>query len=266
MATLSFRKERVDAKRPGEVFSRSEVEQTTMANTNKVALITGANKGIGLEIARQLGKQGITVVLGSRDPQKGQAAADLLKGEGIDARTVKLEVTDAADRDALPEFLQSQFGRLDILINNAGILKDAEGITPDLLARTFEANAIAPYFLTETLLPLLKAAPAGRVVHQSSILGSIATTAGGMFSPGYLLPAYASSKAALNMLGVIQSEALKDSKVKVNIAHPGSVKTDMNPGGDLTLEEGAKTAVTLALLPDDGPTGGYFHLGETLPW
>ncbi len=232
---------------------------------NKVALITGANKGIGLEIARQLGHQGITVVLGSRDPLKGQAAADMLKSEGIDAHTLKLEVTDAADRDAALAFFQ-QLGRLDILVNNAGILKDAEGITPDLLARTFDSNAIAPYFLTETLLPLLKAAPAGRIVHQSSILGSIATTAAGTFSPDYLLPAYASSKAALNMLGVIQAEALKDTSVRVNIAHPGSVKTDMNPGGTLSLEEGAKTAVTLATLPDDGPTGGFFHLGETLPW
>ena len=237
-----------------------------MANTNKVALITGANKGIGLEIARQLGHQGITVVIGSRDPQKGQMAVDTLKAEGIDAHTLKLEVTDAADRDAALAFFQN-LGRLDILINNAGImLEQSDGITPDALARTYDANAIAPYFLAETLMPLLKAAPAGRVVHQSSILGSLATTVAGRFTPNYLLPAYASSKAALNMLGVIQAEALKDTNVKVNIAHPGSVKTDMNPAGDLTLEEGAKTAVTLATLPDDGPTGGYFHLGEMLPW
>ena len=237
-----------------------------MPNTNKVALITGANKGIGLEIARQLGHQGITVVLGSRDPQKGQTAADTLKAEGIDAHTVKLEVTDEADRAATLTFLQDTFGRLDILINNAGIMLESEGITPSMLARTYDANAIAPYFLTETLLPLLKAAPAGRVVHQSSILGSLATNASGEIPLEYLLPAYNSSKAALNMLGVIQAENLKNTAIKVNIAHPGSVKTDMNPGGDLTLEEGAKTAVTLATLPDDGPTGGYFHLGETLPW
>lgn len=237
-----------------------------MPNTNKVALITGANKGIGLEIARQLGHQGITVVLGSRDPQKGQTAADTLKAEGIDAHTVKLEVTDEADRAATLTFLQDTFGRLDILINNAGIMLESEGITPSMLARTYDANAIAPYFLTETLLPLLKAAPAGRVVHQSSILGSLATNASGQIPLEYLLPAYNSSKAALNMLGVIQAENLKGTAIKVNIAHPGSVKTDMNPGGDLTLEEGAKTAVTLATLPNDGPTGGYFHLGETLPW
>ncbi len=238
-----------------------------MANANKVALITGANKGIGLEIARQLGRQGITVVLGSRDPQRGQAAAEALKGEGIDAHTVTLEVTDAADRDAALAFLQDQFGRLDILVNNAGImLETSEGVTPDTLARTYDANVIAPYFLTETLLPLLQAAPAGRVVHQSSVLGSLATHASGDLPTEWMLPAYNSSKAALNMLGVIQAARLKDTPVKVNIAHPGSVKTDMNPGGELSLEDGAETAVTLATLPDDGPTGGYFHRGETLPW
>ena len=236
-----------------------------MAADTKVALITGANKGIGLEIARQLGQQGVTVVVGSRDPQRGQEAVDTLKAEGIDAHTIKLEVTDAADRDAALAFFQ-KLGRLDILVNNAGVMLESEGITPDTLSRTYDANVIAPYFLTETLLPLLKAAPAGRVVHQSSILGSLATVASGQVPAEYVLPAYCSSKAALNMLGVVQAEALKDTNIKVNIAHPGSVKTDMNPGGDLSLEEGAKTAVTLATLPDDGPTGGFFHLGETLPW
>ncbi len=237
-----------------------------MASDKKVALITGANKGIGLEIARQLGAQGITVVVGSRDPNKGQKAVDTLRAEGIDAHTLKLEVTDAADRVAALPYLQEKFGRLDILVNNAGIMLESEGVTPDTLARTYDANVIAPYFLTETLLPLLQAAPAGRVVHQSSILGSLATNASGQIPTEYLLPAYNSSKAALNMLGVIQAGSLKDTPIKVNIAHPGSVKTDMNPGGDLTLEEGAKTAVTLATLPEDGPTGGFFHLGETLPW
>ena len=238
-----------------------------MASDKKVALITGANKGIGLEIARQLGHQGITVIIGSRDPQRGQAAADALKAEGLDAHTLKLEMTDAADRAAALTFLQQEFGRLDILVNNAGImLEPSEGVTPESLSKTYDANVIAPYFLTETLLPLLKAAPAGRVVHQSSALGSLATNASPDMALAWMLPAYNSSKAALNMLGVIQAATLKDTNVKVNIAHPGSVKTDMNPGGSLSLEDGAKTAVALATLPDDGPTGGYFHLGETLPW
>ena len=237
-----------------------------MASDKKVALITGANKGIGLEIARQLGTQGITVVVGSRDPKKGQDAVDTLKAEGIDAYTLKLEVTDAADRAAALPYLQETFGRLDILVNNAGVLLDGEGVTAENLTQTFDANVTAPYLLSEALLPLLKAAPAGRIVHQSSVLGSIASHASGQVPPQYALPAYSASKAALNMLGVVQAEQLKDTPVKVNLAHPGSVKTDMNPGGDLTLEEGAKTAVTLATLPDDGPTGGFFHLGETLPW
>ena len=142
-----------------------------MASDKKVALITGANKGIGLEIARQLGRQGMAVVLGSRDPQRGQSAADALSSEGIDAYTVKLEVTEAADREAALVFLQEQFGRLDVLVNNAGVMLESEGISPDVLSRTYDANVIAPYFLTESLLPLLKAAPAGRVVHQSSALG-----------------------------------------------------------------------------------------------
>ena len=237
-----------------------------MASDKKVALITGANKGIGLEIARQLGKQGITVVIGSRDPKRGQDAVDTLKAEGIDASTLKLEVTDAADRAAALPYFQDTFGRLDILVNNAGVLLDGEGVTAENLTQTFDANVTAPYLLSEALLPLLKAAPAGRVVHQSSVLGSIASHASGQIPPQYALPAYSASKAALNMLGVVQAEQLKDTPVKINLAHPGSVKTDMNPGGDLTLEEGAKTAVTLATLPDDGPTGGFFHLGETLPW
>lgn len=237
-----------------------------MASDKKVALITGANKGIGLEIARQLGTQGITVVVGSRDPKKGQDAVDTLKAEGIDAYTLKLEVTDAADRAAALPYFQDTFGRLDVLVNNAGVLLDGEGVTAENLTQTFDANVTAPYLLSEALLPLLKAAPAGRIVHQSSVLGSIASHASGQVPPQYALPAYSASKAALNMLGVVQAEQLKDTPVKVNLAHPGSVKTDMNPGGDLTLEEGAKTAVTLATLPDDGPTGGFFHLGETLPW
>ena len=237
-----------------------------MATDNKVALITGANKGLGLEIARQLGRQGITVVLGARDPQKGRAAADALCAEGIDAHTVKLEVTDAADREAALAFLQRQFGRLDILVNNAGVLLDAEGVTPEVLARTYDANVIAPYLLTETLLPLLRAAPAGRVVHHSSVLGSLATHASGQIPPAWTLPAYSSSKAALNMLAVIQAGRLKDTPVKVNAAHPGSVKTDMNAVGTLSVAEGARTAVSLATLPPDGPTGGFFHAGEALPW
>ena len=236
-------------------------------NSSQVALITGANKGIGLEIARQLGKQGITVVLGSRDTAKGQAAADTLKSEGIDAHTVKLEVTDANDVAALPAFFTDTFGRLDILINNAAVMPEARGpVTADTFREGHDANVIAPYILTETLLPLLQSAPAGRIVNHSSILGSLTFNAGGEMPKEGLLPIYNSTKAGLNMITVIHAQRLKDTPLKINAAHPGSVKTDMNPGGDLTLEQGAQTAVRLATLPADGPTGGYFHMGDTLPW
>ena len=237
-----------------------------MANANKVALITGANKGIGLEIARQLGKQGITVVIGSRDTGRGEAAAQSLKDEGIDAYSVKLEVTNAGDIAALPAYFEAHFGRLDILINNAGVIAEQDGVTPEVLRQTYEANVIAPFALTQALLSLLKASPSGRIVNQSSALGSLTLNASGDLPLTWMLPGYNSSKAALNMLTVIQAAQLKDTSIKVNIAHPGSVKTDMNTQGELTVEEGAKTAVRLALLPDDGPTGGFFHFEDTLPW
>ncbi|MDQ2800378.1 MAG: SDR family oxidoreductase [Armatimonadota bacterium] len=233
---------------------------------NKVALITGANKGIGLEIARQLGRQGITVVLGSRDAGRGVAAAQTLKADDIDAHFVKLDVTNAADIAALPDYFEKNFGRLDILVNNAGVIAEREGVTPEALRQTYEANVIAPYALTQALLPLLKASPASRIVNQSSALGSLTLNASGNLSADWLLPAYNSSKAALNMLTVIQAAQLKDTPLKVNAAHPGSVKTDLNRQGELSVEDGAKTAVTLATLPADGPTGGFFHLGETLAW
>jgi NAD(P)-dependent dehydrogenase (short-subunit alcohol dehydrogenase family) len=235
---------------------------------NKVALITGANKGLGFEIARQLGQQGVTVVLGARDNAKAEEAAKKLKAEGVDARAVKLDVTKEADVAGLPAFFESKFGRLDILINNAGVMFDFGGVTRDTFRQTYEANVIAPYFITQALLPLLKASPAGRIVNHSSIMGSMTVMGDpNSISPEWALPAYCSSKAALNMLTVTAARALEGTNVKVNSAHPGWVKTDM--GSDqapMEVVDGAKTAVALALLPDDGPTGGFFHMGETLPW
>jgi len=134
-------------------------------NRNKVALITGANKGLGLEIARQLGQKGVTVVLGARDDAKAKAAADELKAEGVDAHWVKLDVTNASDVEALPAFFESKFGRLDILVNNAGVALDFGGLTRETFRQTYETNVIAPYFIAQALLPLLKASPAGRIVN-----------------------------------------------------------------------------------------------------
>jgi len=235
---------------------------------NRAAFITGANKGLGLEIARQLGRQGVTVVLGARDKAKGNAAADELKAEGIDAHAVKLEVTNEADVAALPEFFKSKFGRLDILINNAGVALDFGGVTIDIFRQTYETNLFAPYFITQALLPLLKASPAGRIVNHSSVMGSIATIGdSNSFPLEMIAPVYCSSKSALNMLTVTTARTLAGTNVKINAAHPGWVKTDL--GSDrapMEVVDGAKTAVALALLPDDGPSGGFFHLGERLPW
>ncbi|MGH9936142.1 MAG: SDR family oxidoreductase [Blastocatellia bacterium] len=235
---------------------------------NKVAFITGANKGLGFEIARQLGQRGVTVALGARDDTRGNEAADKLKAEGIDAHAVKIDVTNEADVAALPALFESKFGRLDILINNAGVMLDWGGVTRDTFHQTYETNVFAPYFITEALLPLLKASPAGRIVNHSSSMGSMALMGDpNSFPPETVTPVYCSSKAALNMLTVTLARRLEGTNVKVNSADPGWVKTDMGTEqAPLEVVDGAKTAVALALLPDDGPTGGYFHLGETLPW
>jgi NAD(P)-dependent dehydrogenase (short-subunit alcohol dehydrogenase family) len=245
-----------------------------MANNKKIALITGANKGLGFEMARQLGQAGVTVVVAARDAQKGEAAADKLRVEGMDAQSVKLDVTEKADLAAASTYLQDKFGKLDILINNAGIALDGLGETTvsttsdDIIHRTFDTNFFAPIALTQTLLPLLKKSDAGRIVNMSSILGS-QTLHADPHSPIYNFKAlsYDASKAALNSFTIHLAYELKDTKIKVNSAHPGWVKTDMGTdAAPMAIPEGAKTGVALALLGEDGPTGGFFHLGSPLPW
>jgi len=232
-----------------------------------VVLITGANKGLGLEIARQLGKQGYGVVLGARDIAKGDAAASALRREGCDAHAVKLDVAREEDVQGLPAFFAARFGRLDVLVNNAGV---AEWATDDLASfrHTFEANLFGVVATTYALLPLIKESPAGRIVNHSSVLGSLTSisTQPDMFG-SFVVPAYTASKAALNGFTVALAHKLRGTRVKVNSAHPGWVKTDL--GGDaapMTVETGAKTAVRLAMLPDNGPTGRFFHLDDELPW
>jgi NAD(P)-dependent dehydrogenase (short-subunit alcohol dehydrogenase family) len=245
-----------------------------MANKGKIALITGANKGLGFEMARQLGKEGVTVVLGARDPQSGEAAAAKLMADGIDAHFLKLDVTNPADHSAAAAFLADKFGGLDILINNAGISGEPLGTgkqgTPssEVLRCTFDTNFFAPVALTQAVLPLLLKSKAGRIVNMSSILGSQALHADPA-SPIYNFKAlaYDSSKAALNSFTIHLAYELKDTKIKVNSAHPGWVKTDMGTdAAPMELPEGGKTGVELALLPEDGPSGGYFHLGKPIPW
>ena len=225
-------------------------------------------------MARQLGQAGVAVVLAARDAAKGEAAAAKLRGEGLDARFFKLDVTNKEDHAAAAAFLEREFGRLDILINNAGISADGLGggkastTTGDSLHRTFETNFFAPVALTQALLPLLKKSAAGRIVNMSSILGS-QTLHADPKSPIYDFKSlsYDASKAALNSLTIHLAHELKDTKIKVNSAHPGWVKTDMGTdAAPMEIPEGGKTGVALALLGEDGPTGGFFHLGKPLPW
>jgi NAD(P)-dependent dehydrogenase (short-subunit alcohol dehydrogenase family) len=243
-----------------------------------VALVTGGNKGLGLEIARQLGKQGVRVVIGAREAAKGDVAGAKLKSEGLDVRAVKLDVANTSDVAALPGFFQKHFNRLDILVNNAGIgidtdtpewmISTAGSVSVDKLRRTFDTNLFGAVAVTQVLLPLLKASPAGRIVNHSSILGSLTLHADPK-SPIYGTKpfAYDASKTALNAFTVHLAYELRDTKVKVNSAHPGWVKTDMGTdAAPMEIVDGAKTAMQLATLAEDGPTGGFFHLGDRLPW
>ena len=252
-----------------------------MASQDKVAFITGANKGIGLETARGLGAQGITVVMASRDEAKGRAAADALRSEGVKSvEAVRFDVTRPEDHREIARHLEARYGKLDILVNNAGVmLEDSDfgapggfntttTVTPEVLRQTFETNFFAVVALTQSLLPLIRKAPAGRIVNLSSILGSL-TLHSDPSSPIYDKKAFAydASKTAINAFTVHLAQALRGTKIKVNSAHPGWVKTDMGgSAAPMEVSEGGKTSVQLATLPDDGPTGGYFHLGQRLPW
>ncbi len=237
----------------------------------KVALITGANKGIGKEIARQLGAQGLTVLIGARDEGRGAEAAAELTKEGINAHAVPLDVTDQASINAAAHRIESDYGRLDVLVNNAGIALDggpASALDVDTLRRTYETNVFGVFAATQAMLPLLKKSEAGRIVNMSSGLGSLTQNSDPDWEFAIVKPlAYNSSKAALNMITVILATQLKDTPIKVNAADPGFTATDLNGHrGTRTVAQGATAAVRLATLPADGPTGGYFDEDGAVPW
>jgi len=246
-----------------------------MAKDTKVAFITGGNRGIGFETARQLGQQGINVVIGSRDLEKGKTAAAKLKAEGANVEAIRFDITKRADYKEAYDYLDKNFGKLDILVNNAGIEREGLGTenrtsttSPAVLHEIMDTNFFGTVELTQTLLPLIKKAPAGRIVNLSSILGSLTLHADPK-SPIYAFKGfgYDTSKAALNSFTIHLAHELKDTKIKVNSAHPGWVKTEMGTdAAPMEIPDGAKTSVRLATLPDDGPTGGYFHMADALPW
>jgi NAD(P)-dependent dehydrogenase (short-subunit alcohol dehydrogenase family) len=238
----------------------------------KVALVTGANKGIGYEIARGLGGTGATVLLGTRDAGRGTAAAEKLAAEGISAVPVDLDVTDPVSVSAAAARIEREYGRLDILVNNAGIFVE-RGQRPselpvDALIRTYATNVYGVVAVTNAVLPLLRRSPAGRIVNVSSGLGSLALT-GDPRGPYAAFPllAYNSSKSALNAVTVSYANELRDTPIKVNAADPGYCATDLNGhAGPRTPAQGAVAAVRLATLPDDGPTAGFFSEDGAEPW
>ena len=238
---------------------------------SRVAVVTGANKGIGLEIARQLGREGITVFLGARDVERGRAAAEKLRAEGLDARPLPLDVTDDASVSAAAALLEQSEGRLDILVNNAGIAIDdgpPSRVSLDAVRRTYETNVFGVIRTTQALLPLLRRSDAGRIVNLSSGLGSLTRNSDPTWDYASVkFLAYNSSKTAVNAITVQFAYELRTTPIKVNAADPGYVATDMNRNqGVRSVEQGAATPVRLALLPADGPTGGYFNDDGPLPW
>ena len=232
-----------------------------------VAVVTGAYRGLGFETCRQLARQGYRVVLTARNEPQGRGAAEILREEGLDVTFRALDVTSDASVRELAEFLNESFGRLHVLVNNAGIFPDASPWSGDSsvfdadldTVRTgLETNTLGPVRLCQTLIPFMQGR--GRVVNVSSGMGQLSEMNG--CCPGYRL-----SKTALNAVTRIFADELKDTDIKVNSICPGWVRTDMG-GKDapLSVEEGAKGIVWAAVLPDDGPTGGFFRHGERIDW
>ncbi len=240
--------------------------------SKKIVLVTGANKGIGFEVARQIGRTGATVLLGARNKLAGEKAAAMLASEGLAIDFIALDVTDYNSVSAAATAITNEFGRLDILVNNAGISDPADGAAPtaclDAVERVMRTNFLGTLAVTQAMLPLLRKAPSARIVNVSSGLGSLAQNS----DPGYLAAAtkligYSASKASLNMLTVQLGYLLRDTAIKVNSADPGYTATDLNGHRGLqTIPEGAAEAIRLALLPDDGPTGTYSDNKGIIPW
>jgi NAD(P)-dependent dehydrogenase (short-subunit alcohol dehydrogenase family) len=238
----------------------------------KVALITGANRGIGFEIARQLGTLGFTVLVGARDMKRGAEAAGRLGQDGIHALPIVLDVTDNVTIEAAVREVEREFGKLDVLVNNAGVALD-RGMKPSevplaLLRATYETNVFGPVAVLQAFLPLLRKSDAGRVVNASSELASLERNGDPEFEFGHLnLLAYNSSKTALNAVTVQLAKELRETGIKINAADPGYTATDFNQHrGTQSVVQGARTAVRLATLPAEGPTGGFFAEEGPIPW
>jgi NAD(P)-dependent dehydrogenase (short-subunit alcohol dehydrogenase family) len=238
-----------------------------MAHT-RVALISGGNRGIGLEIGRQLARRGVLIVIGARDLAKGETAALAIRDDGQHAETVQLDIADGNSVAAAVEEVVRRHGRIEILINNAAILIDGPGgfksslfeLKADTARQTFETNLLGPLRLTQAVAPIMERNGYGRIVNLSSGAGQLSDMRSGF-------PAYRMSKTALNALTRITAAELASTNIKVNAVCPGWVRTDMGGAeAERPVEIGAETPVWLATLPEDGPTGGFFRDKRPIPW
>jgi NAD(P)-dependent dehydrogenase (short-subunit alcohol dehydrogenase family) len=247
-----------------------------LTTPSKIALVTGANRGIGFEITRQLAGKGVRVVLSGRNQVAVTEAAANLRSAGLDVEGLQLDVTDPQSIAAAAAELDAKYGRLDILVNNAAIRIEKYGKQPSEQSlgewrETFDTNLFGMVEVTLAVLPMIRRSQAGRIVNVSSLLASLTLHSDPdsyTYSPTFKsLPAYSATKSAVNSWTVHLAYELRDTSIKVNSAHPGYTRTDMNEGaGDIDPPDGAATGVSLALLDDNGPTGSYVHAGKVLPW
>lgn len=236
------------------------------------ALVTGANKGLGLAIAKGLAAAGLTVWMGARDCSRGEAAVQTLRDEGFDVRFIQIDVADDASVRRAAERVGQEIDALDVLVNNAGVVLDLatppSALSMDDVKATYEVNLFGPIRVTQAFAPLLKAADGARIVNMGSGVGSLTliTDPTSLFSTVNLL-AYSSSKVALNAVTVSFAKEFEPLGIKVNSVEPGNVRTDLNDNtGCLSPEEGADTAIRIALIDKDGPTGGFFGSHGRQPW
>ncbi|MFJ3036380.1 SDR family oxidoreductase [Curtobacterium pusillum] len=242
-----------------------------MQNENTTtALVTGGNKGIGYAIAEGLGRQGLRVLVGARGDDARRRAVEQLRASGIDADGVRIDVTDDASVTAAATDVEERFGRLDVLVNNAGIsgpfdpvtwTQDPTTLDLDVVRQVVDVNVYGVIRVTNAMLPLLRRSPAPRIVNASSSMGSLGR------QPGPVMAAYSPSKTFLNGITTQYARAFADTPIIVNAACPGLVATDFNGfAGERTAAQGAATAIRLATLPDDGPRGGFFEDAGVVPW
>jgi NAD(P)-dependent dehydrogenase (short-subunit alcohol dehydrogenase family) len=238
----------------------------------KIALITGANKGIGYELARQLGEEGVTVLMAARNAALGDAAAQRLKADGVEAYFIEIDVTKPETIAKATQTIRTRYSRLDILVNNAGVVDKGDGppstADPEAVRRVLDINFFGVLAVTQAMLPLIRNSASGRIVMISSGLGSLTWNADPKWPFAAVKPlGYNGSKAILNMMTVQLAWELRDTPIKVNTVNPGYTATDLNGNrGTQTLEEGASEAFRQALAPEDAPTGSFFETGGVVPW